>query len=152
MKSIIGFGPVLIALVSFSVLADQEHVPYNNARIIWQTEEPTCFNCTLPLDKKLEAVPRFMVGSEMTEPVMINGPKPTVEEMNATGERPWGLVFELVINAAGNTELVVSLKDGYPRMEALVAGKYSQWNWEPSTIDGKPVCVRYILTHRIHYQ
>jgi len=152
MKSTAGLVLVLVQLVSLIVLGEDGHDAYRNARVVWETEEPTCFDNTLPLSEKLEAVPRFMVGGEMTEPKRNNSPKPTIEEMTATGERPWVLVFELVISATGDTELVVSLKDGYPRMEALVGGKFAQWNWEPTTINEKPVCTRYILTHRIHYQ
>ena len=88
----------------------------------------------------------------MTEPVAKEAPKPTIEELEATGERPWVQVFEVVINAAGNAELVVSLRDGYPAMEDLVGRKFLQWTWQPSTVDGNPVCARYILTHRISYQ
>ena len=152
MKAKVGLALLLLPLASFIVSGEDDFEAYRNARVVWETEEPTCFDNTLPLSERLDAVPRFMVGGEMTEPVRINAPKPTIEEMTDTGERPWVLVFELVISAAGDTELVVSLKDGFPRMEALVGRKFAQWTWEPTTINGNPVCTRYILTHRIHYQ
>jgi hypothetical protein len=93
-----------------------------------------------------------VVGGEMTEVQRITGQKPTIEELESTQERPWVLVFELVISTAGKTEIVVSLKGGYPRMEELVGAYLGNWTWKPATIAGNPACVRYILTHRIHYQ
>lgn len=125
---------------------------YRNARVVWESESPTCFDKALPLTKKMEGVPRLMVGGEMTAPQAINVAKPTIEELTATEERPWVLLFDVVINTHGEAELIVSLKDGYPRMEELSASYLAKGSWEPATLDGKPVCVRYILTNRIHYQ
>ena len=142
----------LLLLAPMFVSGEENQNTYQNARLVWESESPSCFDKSLPLTQKMESVPRLMVGGETTPPQEIKVPKPTIEELVATEERPWVLVFDVVINTHGEAELIVSLKEGYPRMEELSARYLADGSWEPATLNGKPVCVRYILTNRIHYQ
>jgi len=142
----------LLLLAPMFVPGEESQETYRNARLVWESESPICFDKSLPLTQKMESVPRLMVGGETIPPQEINVPKPTIEELVATEERPWVLVFDVVINTHGEAELIVSLKEGYPRMEELSARYLAKGSWEPATLNGKPVCVRYILTNRIHYQ
>lgn len=152
MKPKAGFAIVLLSLASLVGFGEDGSDTYRNAQIVWEADKPTCYDKTLPLVDKLESLSRFIVGGEVTEPIAIDAPNPTIDDMEATGERPWFQLFEIVINKTGKTELVVSLKGGYPAMEDLMGRTFSKWTWQPSTIEDEPVCARYILTHRIEYQ
>ena len=134
------------------VAADEPREPYKNASLIWEAENSTCFDRNMPLSEKMESASRFVVGGDIYEPEAVDHPSPTAEEMKETNETPHVLVFELVISPAGKTELVVSLRGGYPKMEQLAGEYFAKWTWKPAPEGADSECVRYILTHRICYQ
>jgi hypothetical protein len=152
MKPRFSIVSVVLLLVPVIAMAEEGPESLQSNRIIWESEKPTCFDRTLPLPERLLSVPRFKVGGEISEPEANIAPTSNAEDLKATGERPWSLPFEVVINASGKVELVVSLRGGYPQMEDLVGELYSKWIWKPATVEGQPTCVRYILVHRINYQ
>jgi hypothetical protein len=145
---------VVLAVLLIPIIAAADDGPetQQHNRIVWESDQPTCFDRTLPLSERLDGIPRFKVGGEITEPEAIIAPKPNAEDLQATDERPWSLPFEVVINTSGKVELVVALRGGYPKMEDLIGELYSKWIWKPATIEGDATCIRYILVHRINYQ
>jgi len=118
----------------------------------WQAEDPSCFDSSLPLNDRLQSVSRFMVGGEMTEPEKIRGENIKTETFEGI-ELSTGIpVVEVIINTEGRVELVASLRTTTPEFDKRLAELISTWEFKPATVEGNPVCVRYILTVFINYQ
>ena len=92
-----------------------------------------------------------MVGGEMTEPEKIEGENPKTEHFEGIELRTGIPVVELVINPKGAVEAVLSLRTTTPQFDKRLGELISTWKFKPATLEGRPVCVRYILTIFIHY-
>ena len=118
--------------------------------ILWQAENPTCLDPDLPLEGQLETI-RFRVGGEITEPKKISGRNPTVDErfrMSQARARP---VVEFVVGKDGQVQLVVPGREVASESDRIMARVVSEWEFEPATVGGKPVCVLYTVFITISY-
>jgi hypothetical protein len=117
----------------------------------WQSDSPTCFDPKVELKDRFESVSRFMVGGDVTEPEKISGENPKTEHFEDIELHTGIPVVELVIYAEGKVELVASLRTTTPEFDKRLAELISTWVFKPATSEGKPICIRYILTVFIHY-
>jgi hypothetical protein len=120
---------------------------YQNALVMWQSAEPSCFDPKLPFPEQFEGVPLYGSSSHFTEPRLVKSEE--LPEDLLAGERVpiMGVpIFELVVNAAGVVESVVALKPLHPGLEAALTDHCRSFEFEPATLDGNPVCVKYIVT------
>jgi len=117
----------------------------------WQAEDPSCFDPSLELNDRFDSVPRFMVGGEMTEPEKIEGENLKTEHFEGIELKTGIPVVELVINPEGRVELVASLRTTTPEFDKRLGKLISTWVFKPATVEGNPVCIRYILTVFINY-
>ncbi len=118
--------------------------------ILWQTEHPTCFNLDLPLEPQLETI-RFRVDGEITEPTKISGRNPNTNErfrMSQARARP---VVEFVVGMDGRVQLVIPARETATESDRIMAVVVSEWEFEPATKRGEPVCVLYLVTSSISY-
>ncbi len=95
---------------------------------------------------------RFVVGGNITEPERISGPNPVYPEAARRARIQGVVVLECVIGKDGTVQSTKVLR-GLPLglTEAAVEA-VSRWKFRPSTLNGKPVEVLYILTVRFNLQ
>ncbi len=95
---------------------------------------------------------RFVVGGNITEPIKISGPNPVYPEAARRARIQGVVVLECTLGKDGTVKEVKILK-GLPlgltesAMEAV-----QKWRFQPSTLNGKPVEVLYVLTVRFNLQ
>ena len=146
---------ILLVLIGVQSLTAAVAIPVDNYHpkmvLQWQSEHPTCFELGLPVEAQIESVPKFVVGGKMTEPQRIEGENLKTEHFEGI-ELSTGIpVVELVINKKGRVECVVSLRTTTPEFDKRLSKLISTWIFEPATVNENPICIRYILTLRIHY-
>jgi TonB family protein len=141
---------ILVVSAALSEAAKTDH--YAEAIVLWQADLPTCFPTKKPLHKQMEAVDSLVVGGEATPPRKVKGgelSKDLLEGIEISSGVP---VLEVVINAEGIVESVVLLRQTTPEFDAKLAQVVRKWKFEPATLDGQPICTRYIVTLRINYK
>lgn len=95
---------------------------------------------------------RFVVGGNVTEPVKLSGPPPAYPEAARRARIQGVVVLECTIGKNGvvkETKVLRGLPLGLTE-SALAA--VQKWTFKPSTLNGKPVEVLYILTVRFNLQ
>jgi hypothetical protein len=118
--------------------------------IVWLAESPECFDPDADFGAQMMTTPQFSVGGSYSRPQQVSSEMPSDDEIEATGEEASVMVYEIVINTQGKTESVVSLRRYAPKTEILVANYVKDWEWKPSTIDGVPTCIRFMVTPRVN--
>lgn len=95
---------------------------------------------------------RFVVGGNITEPEKLSGPNPIYPEAARRARIQGVVVLECTIGKAGTVTNVNVLR-GLPLglTEAAISA-VDRWKFKPSTLNGKPVEVLYILTVRFNLQ
>jgi len=95
---------------------------------------------------------RFISGGNITEPIKISAPQPKYPEAARQARMQGVVVLECVIDKQGNVQSVKVLR-GLPLglTEAAVSA-VKKWKFKPSTLNGKPVSVIYVLTVRFTLQ
>lgn len=95
---------------------------------------------------------RFVVGGNITEPKKISGPNPLYPEAARRARIQGVVVLECTIGKDGIVNDIKVLR-GLPLglTEAAVEA-VNKWRFQPSTLNGKPVEVLYILTVRFNLQ
>jgi protein TonB len=95
---------------------------------------------------------RFVVGGNITEPEKVSGPNPVYPEAARRARIQGVVVLECTIGKQGNV-INVNVLRGLPLglTEAAIAA-VERWKFKPSTLNGKPVEVLYILTVRFNLQ
>jgi hypothetical protein len=144
--SAVAIPVVVIGLAAMPCFSQNLERLYESAVVLWQAEEPTCFDRDLPFLEQMEEVEQFEVGGAVSEPRRVSsGELP--QDLLAGSEVPKGVpVHELVVSASGSVESVVALRPTSPELDAALAEHYRSFRFEPATANGTPVCVRYILT------
>jgi periplasmic protein TonB len=95
---------------------------------------------------------RFVVGGKVTEPVKIGGPSPLYPEAARRARISGTVVLECVIGKDGAVESVKVLKGLPLGLTESATDAVNQWRFKPSTLNGKPVEVLYILTVKFNLQ
>ena len=95
---------------------------------------------------------RFVVGGNITEPEKLSGPNPVYPEAARRARIQGVVVLECTIGKTGDV-INVNVLRGLPLglTEAAIAA-VERWKFKPSTLNGKPVEVLYILTVRFNLQ
>jgi periplasmic protein TonB len=95
---------------------------------------------------------RFVVGGKVTEPVKVGGPSPLYPEAARRARISGTVVLECVIGKNGAVESVKVLKGLPLGLTESATDAVKQWQFKPSTLNGKPVEVLYILTVKFNLQ
>ncbi len=95
---------------------------------------------------------RFIVGGNITEPERIGGPNPQYPEAARRARIQGVVVLECTIGKDG-TVTEVNILRGLPLgLTESAVDAVKRWKFKPSTLNGKPVEVLYILTVRFNLQ
>jgi periplasmic protein TonB len=95
---------------------------------------------------------RFVVGGNITEPVKISGPSPVYPEAARRARIQGVVVLECTIGKDGRVQNVKILRGLPLGLTEAAVDAVNKWRFEPSTLNGKPVEVLYILTVRFNLQ
>lgn len=95
---------------------------------------------------------RFVVGGNITEPRKISGPNPLYPEAARRARIQGVVVLECVIGKNGEVDSVKVLRGLPLGLTEAAVDAVNKWRFEPSTLNGKPVEVLYILTVRFNLQ
>lgn len=91
---------------------------------------------------------RYRVGFEVGEPGRVFAPCPAYPEAALAARLEGSVVLELTIDRDGRVADVKVLRAGQLGMAEAAVEAVRRWRFEPSTVDGEPVEVLYILTVR----
>ncbi len=95
---------------------------------------------------------RFVVGGNITEPKKISGPSPAYPEAARRARIQGVVVLECVIGKDGRVKTVKELRGLPLGLTENAVDAVKRWEFTPSTLNGKPVEVLYILTVRFNLQ
>lgn len=95
---------------------------------------------------------RFVVGGNITEPVKISGPTPVYPEAARRARIQGVVVLECTIGKDGAVQNVKVLRGLPLGLTETAVEAVQKWRFQPSTLNGKPVEVLYILTVRFNLQ
>jgi protein TonB len=95
---------------------------------------------------------RFVVGGNITEPKKISGPNPVYPEAARRARIQGVVVLECTIGKDGRVQNVKVLRGLPLGLTETAVDAVNKWRFEPSTLNGKPVEVLYILTVRFNLQ
>jgi outer membrane biosynthesis protein TonB len=92
------------------------------------------------------------MGRKVTQPILKEKKLPDLEKYARKQVRGTVIVAETVIKEDGTVGDIRLLRGVDPEMDQAFMDSLEEYIFEPATLDGKPVPVRYILTLRIHIQ
>jgi len=95
---------------------------------------------------------RFVAGGNITEPIKINAPRPKYPEAARRARMQGVVVLECTISKTGNVKSVKVLRGLALGLTQAAVDAVNKWKFKPSTLNGKPVEVIYILTVRFTLQ
>lgn len=95
---------------------------------------------------------RFVVGGNITEPVKISGPNPMYPEAARRARIQGVVVLECTIGKDGSVREAKVLRGLPLGLTESAVDAVKKWQFKPSTLNGKPVEVLYILTVRFNLQ
>lgn len=95
---------------------------------------------------------RFVVGGNITEPQRIGGPDPTYPEAARRARIQGAVILECTIGKDGTVKKTKVLRGLALGLTASAEAAVKKWRFKPSTLNGKPVEVLYILTVRFTLQ
>jgi TonB family protein len=101
---------------------------------------------------QIDGDPIFRVKDGVTPPLKIAGAPPTYPE-DCRQEKVMGVVIaEAVIEASGRVVDVTILRSPDNRLSEAALDAIRDWVFEPATLEGEPVAVRYALTVKFHLE
>jgi TonB family protein len=95
---------------------------------------------------------RFVVGGNITEPVKVSGPNPLYPEAARRARIQGVVVLECTIGKDGVVQEAKVLRGLPLGLTESAVEAVKKWRFQPSTLNGKPVEVLYILTVRFNLQ
>ena len=95
---------------------------------------------------------RFVVGGNITEPEKLSGPNPVYPEAARRARIQGVVVLECTIGKQGDVQEVKVLRPLPLGLTEAAVDAVKKWKFKPSTLNGKPVEVLYILTVRFNLQ
>ena len=95
---------------------------------------------------------RFVVGGNITEPQKLSGPNPIYPEAARRARIQGVVVLECTIGKDGRVQSVKVLRGLPLGLTETAVDAVNKWKFQPSTLNGKPVEVLYILTVRFNLQ
>jgi hypothetical protein len=128
----------LVAVLPFAIIADESE-PSAVQAVTTELRNHGIF--------KPEEYRPFVSGGNVTEPVAVE--RPDLDFSKLEGFKIHGaLVFELFIGADGAVDAVFISHGKGTAIAAHCAGAFFGWRFNPATLNGEPVKVRYITTVR----
>jgi len=91
---------------------------------------------------------RYVAGGNITEPVKINAPQPVYPETARRARLQGVVILECIIDKHGNVKSVKVLRGMPLGLTDAAVNAVKKWKFKPSTMNGKPVEVIYVLTVR----
>lgn len=101
-----------------------------------------------PPDVVQPALPR--VGTEITAPRRVVTVEPVYPEIARKARKGGAVILSLVINQSGTVESIEVLMGQPVGLTEAAVTAAKQWVFEPSTYNGNPTAVQYILTVRFN--
>ena len=95
---------------------------------------------------------RFVEEGKITEPKRVDGPNPRYPEQARKEGINGVVVMEAVIAADGSVREVEVVRSNAAVLSEAAVEAVEQWTFEPATLEGVPVAVRYILTVKFRLQ
>ena len=95
---------------------------------------------------------RFIVGGNITEPEKLSGPNPIYPEAARRARIQGVVVLECIIGKNGAVREAKVLRGLPLGLTESAVDAVKKWKFKPSTLNGKPVEVLYILTVRFNLQ
>ncbi len=95
---------------------------------------------------------RFIVGGNITEPEKLSGPVPVYPEAARRARIQGVVVLECIIGKDGAVREAKVLRGLPLGLTEAAVDAVKKWKFKPSTLNGKPVEVLYILTVRFNLQ
>lgn len=95
---------------------------------------------------------RFVVGGNITEPDRLSGPNPVYPEAARRARIQGVVVLECTIGKVGKVTNINVLRGLPLGLTEAAESAVRKWTFKPSTLNGKPVEVLYILTVRFNLQ
>ncbi len=89
---------------------------------------------------------RFHVGGKITEPEKISGPLPLYTEAARRTRTEGTVVLECIIDRSGVVSNITTLRRLPLGLTESAVSAVQQWHFKPSTLNGNPVDVIYVLT------
>jgi protein TonB len=86
----------------------------------------------------------------LTEPKRIDGPNPHFPEQARQEGINGVVVMECVIAEDGSVRNVEVVQSNADILSVAAVEAVEQWTFEPATLDGLPVAIRYTLTVRFN--
>lgn len=95
---------------------------------------------------------RYIANGVITEPNRIDGPNPRYPEQARKEGVNGVVVMEVVIGEDGSVREVEVVQSNANVLSEAAIEAVEQWTFEPATLEGVPVAVRYILTVKFRLQ
>ncbi len=95
---------------------------------------------------------RFVVGGNITEPKKISAPAPRYPEAARRARIQGAVILELTIGKDGSVKNVKVLRGLRLGCTDAAVEAVKKWKFKPSTLNGKPVEVIYVLTVKFSLQ
>ncbi len=95
---------------------------------------------------------RFVVGGNITEPEKVSGPNPIYPEAARRARIQGVVVLECIIAKDGSVREAKVLRGLPLGLTEAAQDAVMKWKFKPSTLNGRPVEVLYILTVRFNLQ
>ncbi|MEN8165097.1 MAG: TonB family protein, partial [Acidobacteriota bacterium] len=95
---------------------------------------------------------RYVEEGKITEPKRSDGPNPRYPEEARSEGINGVVVMEAVISEDGSVREVEVLRSNATALSEAAVEAVDQWTFEPATLEGIPVAVRYILTVKFKLQ
>lgn len=105
-----------------------------------------------PPPPQAEGPIRFVVGGNITEPVKISGLNPIYPEPARRARIQGAVVLECIIGKDGTVTQTTVLRGLPLGLTESAVDAVRSWRFQPSTLNGRPVEVLYILTVRFNLQ
>lgn len=93
---------------------------------------------------------RYNVDGPITEPMRLDGPNPRYPEQARQEGINGVVVMDCVITEDGSVRDVKVVNSNAHILSEAAVEAVEQWTFEPATLDGIPVAIRYTLTVRFN--
>jgi protein TonB len=124
-------------------------VPHKVAGIVIECGPPTITGAApAPAPHKPPEATRYRVGVDVGEPTRLFAPSPVYPRAALAARLEGVVVLECTIDCAGRVADVTVLRPAPLGLTEAAVEAVRQWRFEPSTVDGEPVEVLYVLTVR----
>ena len=103
-------------------------------------------------DLESRPVYRFVEEGKISEPKRVDGPNPRYPEQARAEGINGVVVMDVVIGEDGSVHEVEVVESAANVLSEAAIEAVEQWTFEPATLEGIPVAVRYILTVKFRLQ